>query len=127
MPIGGQERGQPRQLGLIGAYRVRAAVRFQLKPADVFRDRGLQVVEHIEAACMLPHSHAMCARHHLRRIDPESHPLPLLPCCSWPAHAARLVGARGLLPPPPRTLPSSSATCRAVCTGATSLVTSTAT
>jgi hypothetical protein len=41
MSIGGQERGQPCQLGLIRAHRVRAAVRFQLKPADVFRDGGL--------------------------------------------------------------------------------------
>jgi len=51
-----EERQELAELGLIRAYRVRAAVRFKLKPADVFRRGGLQVVGHIEAVCILPHS-----------------------------------------------------------------------
>jgi hypothetical protein len=54
MSVRGQERHQPVQLGLICPNRVRTPVRLELKPADVFRSCGLQVVGHIEAACMLP-------------------------------------------------------------------------
>src|SRR5438128_341461 len=51
--VGGEERQELAELGLISANRVRAAVRLELKPADVFRRGGLQVVGHIEAVCML--------------------------------------------------------------------------
>jgi hypothetical protein len=54
MIVGRQEFAELAQFGLIGSDRVRAAVRFQLKPAEVFRSGGLQVEWHIEAACMLP-------------------------------------------------------------------------
>ena len=49
-----QEFAEFAQLGLVSADRVRAAVRFQLKPAEVFRSCGLQIEWHVEAACMLP-------------------------------------------------------------------------
>jgi hypothetical protein len=52
---GGQEAEELTQLRVIGSDRVRAAVRLQLKPADVFVRGGLQIVGHVEAACMLPH------------------------------------------------------------------------
>jgi hypothetical protein len=56
MVVGGQKTDQPVELGRIGPDRVRAAVRFELKPAEVFSGGGLQIECHIEAVCMLPYS-----------------------------------------------------------------------
>src|SRR5450756_1330140 len=56
MVVGGQKTDQPVELGCIGPDRVRAAVRFELKPAEVFSGGGLQIECHIEAVCMLPYS-----------------------------------------------------------------------
>ena len=48
-----QEDDELLELGVIGSDRVRAAVRLELKPADVFVRRGLQIDGHDEAGCML--------------------------------------------------------------------------
>src|SRR5260370_37173729 len=42
--------------GRVGPDRVRTAVRFELKPAEVFSGGGLQIECHVEAVCMLPYS-----------------------------------------------------------------------
>ena len=52
----GQEFAELSQLGLVRADRVRAAVRFELKPAEIFSGGGLQIECHVEAVCMLPYS-----------------------------------------------------------------------
>jgi hypothetical protein len=44
--IGGEKRDQLPELGLICADRVRAAVRFELKPAEIFGGGGLEVEWH---------------------------------------------------------------------------------
>src|SRR5450759_5294019 len=56
MVVGGQKTDQPVELGCIGPDRVRAAVRFELKPAEIFSGGGLQIECHVEAVCMLPYS-----------------------------------------------------------------------
>ena len=52
--VGLEKDNQLAELGLICADRVRAAVRFELKPAKIFGRGGLQIVWHVEADCMLP-------------------------------------------------------------------------
>src|SRR5260370_33379455 len=47
--------------GRVGPDRVRTAVRFELKPAEVFSGGGLQIECHVEAVCMLPYSWAVGA------------------------------------------------------------------
>src|SRR5258707_1120565 len=61
MVVGFQKNDQLVQLGLIGPDRVRAAVRFELKPAEIFSGGGLQIDCHVEAVCMLPYSYEVGA------------------------------------------------------------------
>ena len=55
MAVRRKKSEQLANLGLICADRVRAAVRFKLKPAEIFSRSGLQIENHVEAVCMLPH------------------------------------------------------------------------
>jgi hypothetical protein len=50
---GAQKAHQFLELAFVGSDRVRAAVRFQLKPANVFVRGGLQIDCHVEAEVML--------------------------------------------------------------------------
>ena len=53
VPIRCEESEQLADLGVIGADRVRAAVRFELKPAEIFVRGGLQGEWHVEAELMI--------------------------------------------------------------------------
>src|ERR1700686_5586489 len=61
MVVGLQKTDQLIELGRVGSDRVRAAVRFELKPAEVFSGGGLQIECHVEAVCMLPYSYEVGA------------------------------------------------------------------
>ncbi len=54
--VASQKIDQLFDFGRVGADRVRAAVRFELKPAEIFSGGGLQIECHVEAVCMLPYS-----------------------------------------------------------------------
>src|SRR5579864_5226000 len=51
--LGGEETQQPADFGVVGANCVRAAVRFELKPTDVFSRCGLKGEGHVEAMVMI--------------------------------------------------------------------------
>src|SRR5437660_12083766 len=53
MPVGGEKFEQAANLRFVRTNRVRAAVGFELKPADVFVRCGLQGEWHVEAAPMI--------------------------------------------------------------------------
>src|ERR1700676_3364045 len=57
--VTGQEVDELFDLGRISSDRVRAAVRFELKPAEIFSGGGLQIDCHVEAVRMLAHSKEM--------------------------------------------------------------------
>src|SRR5258708_38389664 len=93
--------------GRVGPDRVRTAVRFELKPAEVFSGGGLQIECHVEAVCMLPYSwevgalrvigsrHTLEARDDEFGVDPEV-PARVQSIALWFFHNYSRAAAHGI-------------------------------